>query len=90
MKPLPSQPAKKEMIKMPESNSDVAFYWIAGIIVAFFLMILVAGLVSFFRNFSRELKYINLEIQRTDGTERRYWIRKRRRLWLSLIPFVKY
>jgi len=78
------------MIKMPESNSDVAFYWIAGIIVAFFLMILVAGLVSFFRNYSRELKYINLEIQRTDGTERRYWIRKRRRLWLSLIPFVKY
>ena len=30
------------------------------------------------------------EIGRTTGAERRHWIRQKRRLWLSLIPFVKY
>ena len=40
--------------------------------------------------FMRELKYVNDEIGRNTGRERQRWIRRRRRLWLSLIPFVKY
>jgi hypothetical protein len=47
-------------------------------------------LVSFINDFSQELRYLNSEIRRTDGAERRHWIRQRRRLWLSLIPFVRY
>ena len=72
------------------NNLDIVFYCFAGIVAAFFLLLLLFGLASFINDFSRELKYINCEIQRTDGSERRYWIRQRRRLWLSLIPFVKY
>ncbi len=38
--------------------------------------------------FFRELQYLNMEISRTTGSEREYWLKERRRLWLSLIPFV--
>lgn len=75
---------------MPKNNPDIELYWLIGIIAAFFLFLLVIGLVFFFNDFLQELKYINCEIRRTDGSERRYWISKRRKLWLSLIPFVKY
>ena len=75
---------------MPENNPDTGLYWLVGIVAAFFLILLLFGLMSFINDFSSELKYINCEIHRTTGSERRYWIRKRRRLWLSLIPFVKY
>lgn len=40
--------------------------------------------------FIQELRYLNTEIARTTGEQRRHWLRLRRRLWLSLIPFVRY
>lgn len=40
--------------------------------------------------FQKELRHLTIEIARTEGQEREYWIRKRRRLWLSLLPFVRY
>jgi len=75
---------------MPENNPDTELYWLIGIVAAFFLILLLFGLVSFINDFSQELKYLNNEIRRTDGAERMHWIRQKRRLWLSLIPFVKY
>lgn len=55
------------------------------------LLFLIIGVIVYqMRDFSRELKYLNSEINRTEGGERKGWIRQRRRLWLSLIPFVKY
>ena len=75
---------------MPENNPDTELYWLVGIVVAFFLILLLFGLVSFINDFSQELRYLNNEIRRTDGAERMHYIRQRRRLWLSLIPFVKY
>ena len=76
---------------MPEANNpDTALYWLVGLVAAFFLILLLFGLVSFINDFSQELRYLNNEIRRTDGAERKHYIRQRRRLWLSLIPFVKY
>ena len=75
---------------MPENNPDTGLYWLVGIVAVFFLILLLFGLVSFINDFSQELRYLNSEIRRTDGAERRHYIRQRRRLWLSLIPFVKY
>lgn len=75
---------------MPENNPDTELYWLIGIVAAFFLIIVLFGLVSFINDFSQELRYLNNEIRRTYGAERRHWIRQRRRLWLSLIPFVRY
>ena len=57
------------------------------------LMILLGAVVwlaRFINDFSGELRTINMEIRRTEGRERRHWIRTRRRLWLSLLPFYKY
>ena len=39
--------------------------------------------------FSQQLRYLNREIRRTYGEERKLWKRRRRRLWLSLLPFFR-
>lgn len=67
----------------------------------FFLMILVCVLVVFllgwmisvFINlpkFTEEMNRIDIEIGRTSGNERKHYVKKKHRLWLSLLPFVKY
>ncbi len=61
------------------------------VIVALIVIVAVTvGLTVFFFDFSKELRYLNNEIRRTDREERRYWIGRKRRLWLSLLPFIKY
>ena len=72
------------------NNLNPALYLLVGTIAAFFLIVLLFGLAQLINDFSRELRYLNNEIGRTTGAERKHWIRQRRRLWLSLIPFVKY
>ena len=73
-----------------ESNFEPGLWILIGVVAIIFLLAVVVGLCAFFSNFSSELKYLNIEIRRTSGSERRHYIRKRRRLWLSLLPFVKY
>lgn len=73
-------------MELQEILVDPLFLFIAGILLVAFAV----WLAVFISRFSRELRYINNEIARTDGAERRRWLRRRRRLWLSLIPFVKY
>ena len=63
---------------------------LVGILAIFLLILIIVGSVQFFTGFRKELKYINNEIARNRGSERRYWIKRRRKLWLSLIPFVRY
>lgn len=75
---------------MPETNPDSELYLLIGVVVVVILLPMLIGLVVFINDFSSELRYLNNEIGRTTGGERRYWKRQKRRLWLSLIPFVKY
>ena len=75
---------------LTKNNPDTELYVLLGIVAVFFFFFLLFGLASFLNDFSHKLKYLNSEIMRTEGSEQRYWIRQRRRLWLSLIPFVKY
>ena len=75
---------------MSEVNNSDKLYWLIGVVAVFFLIVILFGLCSFINCFCQELKYLNNEIERTYGSERRFWIYRRRRLWLSLIPFVKY
>ena len=67
---------------------------IVTVFIILFALILLAcaavALARYINKFSRELKYLNIEISRTQGAERRHFIRRRRRLWLSIIPFIKY
>ncbi|MBO5796991.1 MAG: hypothetical protein J6R77_01420 [Clostridia bacterium] len=69
---------------------DPALYWLIGFFALLLLVALVVGLAQFFNRFSKELRYLNNEIGRTRGSEQARWKRRRRRLWLSLIPFVRY
>lgn len=60
-----------------------------AIVILFFAVFLLVGLVMKINEFSHELEYINREIERTTGGEQRYWKREKRRLWLSLLPFYR-
>lgn len=60
-----------------------------GVMIAFFAIVFLVGLVMKINDFTHELDYINREIGRTTGGEQRYWKREKRRLWLSLLPFYR-
>ena len=75
---------------MPELIMDRSSLWI---VVALVLCILLGYIVykcAYIIKFKAELRYLNCEIRRTYGDERRYWMRRRCRLWLSWLPFVRY
>ena len=64
---------------------------IVSLLFALVTGILFAVLIGRWQNnFRKELRYLRIEIERTEGREREYWIQKKRRLWLSLLPFVRY
>ena len=61
------------------------------VLVIFAIAIFALWLILFFIiPFLTELKELNAEIGRCTGEELKYYKRRRRRLWLSLLPFVKY
>ena len=69
---------------MPEANNqDTGFYILIGIIGFFLLIGLLFGLAQFLNDFMSELRYLNNEIGRTDGEERKHWI------WLLLFVCPK-
>ena len=61
--------------------------WILALLALPIFVVLVSIRMD---GFIRELRYLNTEIARTSGEQRQHWLRLRRRLWLSLIPFVRY
>ena len=79
-----------EITILREVDPYIGLYILLGIIAIFFLILFLVGFAQFINEFTKELRYLNCEIDRTDGKERERYIRKRRRLWLSLIPFIKY
>lgn len=68
---------------------DTATIALLAIVVTFFGIALFVALIKKISSFSEELNYTNIEIGRTEGAEREYWKRKKRRLWLSLLPFCR-
>ena len=61
-------------------------------IVVFVLVIalpIICYFVKYICDFKDELDFINTEIYRTVGDERRYWQKENKKLWLSLIPFYR-
>ncbi len=69
--------------------NDTAFYLLIGLLGIVFIVVLLVAVAKFIHEFSKELRYINMEIGRTNGAEKKYWMSRRRRLWLSFLPFVK-
>ena len=64
----------------------------AGIILGCTVVgaIAVATQVPWLRDFCHEMRYIETEIGRTEGREQEHWKKKKRRRWLSLLPFFRY
>ena len=58
-----------------------------AVVALFFVGLLLTALIMKIHDFNHKLDYINLEIRRTTGKQRKYWKRERHRLWLSLLPF---
>ena len=52
-------------------------------------LLLAARVIRWYFQFSQQLRYLNKEIRRNRGAERKLWKRRRRRLWLSLLPFFR-
>lgn len=86
--PVPNLQPERTAIFMNDNNT-VLFLLIGVVAVLVFLMLLIA-FITFLNDFKSELRYLNNEIRRTEGRERKHYLRRRRRLWLSLLPFVKY
>ena len=67
-------------------ENELTVMAIAVVAIAFVLILLWAFLVKL-EEFRAELDYLNMEIRRAEGAEKKYWKKKRRQLWLSLLPF---
>ena len=67
---------------------------VAGVLLIILMLTIVvlAIMTPYIRWFRQELKYINTEIERNDHNKREQarWKRRKRRLLMSLIPFVPY
>ncbi len=70
-------------------KSDVLLYILIIFVLLVFIIAVIIKLVLFIKSIKEELKYINIEIGRTEGREKSHWKKKKRQLLLSLIPFVK-
>ncbi len=76
---------------METYHDDETIIWILVAVLGILILLgLLIAFVSWLKEFQKELQYINTEINRTSGAERKYWIRQRHRLFLSIIPFVRY
>ena len=59
-------------------------------LIALLVLVFAVSVITKYSNFNRELRRLNMEINRTHGREKEHYIRRKRKLWRSLIPFVKY
>jgi len=69
---------------------DPILYICLAVFIGAAVIALLVKLLNDIYHFRRKLDYLNCEVGRTAGSERRYWMKKRRELWLSLIPFYKF
>lgn len=75
---------------MTYANPDNTLLTAVIIIGAIVLFFTIVAAVMVLQRFSRDLTRLNREIHRSSDDDKCYWLKKRRRLWLSLIPFVPY
>lgn len=61
-----------------------------AVVALIVLAVLVVKIAQWIIDFTKELKYLNTEINRTYGEEHLYWVNRKRRLWLSILPFFRY
>ncbi len=70
-----------------ENNAIWSVVGMLGVIIG---AVFIVFFIIWLHDFLFELRNVNDEINRNEGRERKYWTSRRRRLWLSLIPFVRW
>ena|GEM_PF-1514024 len=71
--------------------NDQTFITLMVIGLCVLAAVLFVALAVWLPKFQRELKHLNRRIEQARSErERQHYIRRRRRLWLSIIPFVPY
>lgn len=64
---------------------------VIGLAVALGLLLALAIFLPLGRAFSRELRYVNMKIHNSrHDKELAYWEKRKKNLWLSLLPFRSY
>ncbi|MBQ4066142.1 MAG: hypothetical protein IJD22_00730 [Clostridia bacterium] len=72
-------------------NNEYIIVWVAvGAVALVILTAILLNIIEWAGFFSKELRRINGEIERSEGAERRHWQKRKKRLFLSILPFVKY
>ena len=69
-----------------DSTTSIIVWVAIGLAVAIALGLFMPWL----RDFRREMKFINMEIERTTGREQQHWIKRKKRLKKSILPFYHY
>ena len=67
-------------------------FWVGAVIVVLaglFLLIFLWALLVKLEDCKEELTYINMEIRRSGAAGKKHWKKRRRQLWLSLLPFYR-
>ena len=70
-------------------EQTVIYDVLIALFIGVMLFLLILRLVFRLDSLKRDIKYVNMEIRRTRGSERKAWRKEKRRLWLALIPFYK-
>lgn len=62
------------------------------LLIAIIALVGIAVLITFIQKLNRflsRLRYIDMEINRNSGESRAFWLKKRKKLWLTWIPFYR-
>lgn len=71
--------------------TDQTFILLAVVGGCLLLVVLGVAFAVWLNKFTRELKRVNLRIRQSESErERQHYLRRRRELYLSIIPFVRY
>ena len=71
-------------------SSDTLFWILTGILIVFIFIVVLVYFIQWLDFFTQELKHLNNEIGRTTGREQKHWKKRKKRLLLSIIPFIRY
>ena len=75
---------------MTQTGNDAGLFVVFLLVSLFLVSMLFVSLIRWVLDFRWELKRLKSEIGRTKGREQERWKRKKKKLWLSLLPFVSY
>lgn len=75
---------------MTQTGNDTGLFVVFLLVSLFLVSMLFVSLIRWVLDFRWELKRLKSEIGRTKGREQERWKRKKKKLWLSLLPFVSY